>query len=517
MSRQGKKDEEIISEYSQQMKAKIFDIESKTLISLIHSQDARELGVLALERIELSCPRTKKKVVTVLDSTTSMVKVDQVGIFKEVQKALGVKDGEPVIVSPSPQPESVRYIKKKLKGIELTPAEVTSIVEDIAQNRLSEIEASAFMTAVYIHGNTLPEIVAMTKALVAGGEQLEFSKGPVVDKHSIGGINGRVTMVLVPIVAAAGLLIPKTASRSITSAAGTADSMETLANVSLSGNEIKRLTEKIGGVICWGGGVDLAPGDDKIIKIEHPLSLDPDGQVIASVMAKKSAVGAKFVVIDIPVGPDVKVDSTERAETMAKRFVEVGKRLGMRVEVVLTDGTEPIGRAFGAGLEAKYALETLEGKRFDRLAEKSCELAGLLFELAGKAPKKRGFAIAKNILQSRKAWKKMQEILKAQNGKIFSSEQIKPAKYKKVIVATADGEICRMNVRRLVEIARMAGAPADAQAGLMLTVEKGDNVTIGQPLLEIFSNNSQKLELAEKLANESTGIELEQVILKKID
>src|SRR3989338_3373018 len=344
------------TEYSQKMGVKIFDIESKALISILHEKDARELGVFPLERIELVCPRTKKRVVTVIDTTKSMVKIDQIGIFKDVQKILGLKEDDELMVSPSLQPESVRFIKKKLRGLELTPVEITAIVNDIAQNRVSEIEASAFMAAVYIHGNTLPEIVAMTKALANGGERLQLSKTPVVDKHSIGGINGRVTLVLVPIMASAGVYIPKTASRSITSAAGTADAMEVLADVELSVAQIKQITEKIGGVICWGGGVELAPGDDKIIKIEHPLSLDPEGQVIASVMAKKFAVGAKYLIIAIPVGPDMKVDNREKAEAMAKRFVEVGKRLGMKVEVALTDGTEPLGRAFGPALEAKYAL-----------------------------------------------------------------------------------------------------------------------------------------------------------------
>jgi AMP phosphorylase len=434
-----------------------------------------------------------------------------------VQKALGVRDGDQLLVSPSLQPASVKFIKKKLRGIELSPDEITAIVNDIASNRLSEIEASAFMTAVFIHGNTLPEIVAMTKALALGGDHVDIKKTPVVDKHSIGGINGRVTMVLVPIIAAAGCYIPKTASRSITSAAGTADAMEVLCDVELSVERIKAITEKIGGVIVWGGGVALAPGDDKIIKIEHPLALDPEGQVIASVMAKKFAVGAKFLVIDIPVGPDMKVESRERAETLARRFVEVGKKLSMRTEVILTDGTEPVGHAFGPALEAKVALETLEGKRFDNLGEKACELAGLLLELCGKSPAKKGMTLAKNLLKSGKASKKMQEILKAQNGRVFKSEQVKEAKLKETVLSDADGEITSISVRRLVEIARLAGAPGDLQAGVMLLVDKGNQVNRGQPLLEIHSNNPQKMALAKKLATERSGIELRKVVLERIE
>jgi acetylornithine deacetylase/succinyl-diaminopimelate desuccinylase-like protein len=285
----------------------------------------------------------------------------------------------------------------------------------------------------------------------------------------------------------------------------------------LSVERIKAITEKIGGVIVWGGGVALAPGDDKIIKIEHPLALDPEGQVIASVMAKKFAVGAKFLVIDIPVGPDMKVESRERAETLARRFVEVGKKLSMRTEVILTDGTEPVGHAFGPALEAKVALETLEGKRFDNLGEKACELAGLLLELCGKSPAKKGMTLAKNLLKSGKASKKMQEILKAQNGRVFKSEQVKEAKLKETVLSDADGEITSISVRRLVEIARLAGAPGDLQAGVMLLVDKGNQVNRGQPLLEIHSNNPQKMALAKKLATERSGIELRKVVLERIE
>ncbi|MDO8624728.1 MAG: AMP phosphorylase [Candidatus Diapherotrites archaeon] len=507
----------VATQYAQKMKAKVLDIESRTLISILHAQDCRELGVLPMERVELTSPKTKKSIVTVVDTTTSMVEPNEIGIFKDVQKELGVKDGDALMVSPSLQPQSVKFIKKKLRGLELAPEEITAIVNDIAKNRLSEIEASAFMTAVYIHGNTLPEIVAMTKALAMGGDHVDIQKKPVVDKHSIGGINGRVTMILVPIIAAAGAFIPKTASRSITSAAGTADAMEVLCDVELSVAQIKSITEKIGGVIAWGGGVSLAPGDDKIIQIEHPMALDPEGQVIASVMAKKFAVGAKFLVIDIPVGPDMKVDSRERAEALARRFVEVGKKLGMRMEVVLTDGTEPVGRAFGPALEAKVALETLEGKRFDNLGEKACELAGILLELCGKAPKKKGLVMAKNILKSGKAYQKMQEILHAQNARIFKSEQIKSAKLKETVLSDSDGEIASINVRRLVEIARLAGAPGDAQAGVMLLIDKGNSVTRGRPLMEIHSNNPQKMMLAKKLAQDASGIELHKVVLEKIE
>jgi AMP phosphorylase len=501
--------------YAQKMKVKLFDIEAGKLISVLHEIDAKELGVMPLDRIEITNTRNKKSIVTVVDTTQTMTKEDQVGVFRDVAEALGLKKNHLVIVK-SPQPESVSIIKKKIKGGTLSEKEIKQIVDDIACNKLSEIEASAFMTAVSIHGYDMDETTAMTKALVEDGNRMKLSRGPVLDKHSIGGVNGRTSLIIIPIVASLGCVIPKTASRSITSAAGTADSMEVLANVCLPIEKIKKITEKIGGVIVWGGAVELAPADDKIIKIEHPLSLDPQGQVIASVLAKKASVGAEFVVIDLPIGQGLKVDSVEKAEQMAKKFVEVGKTLGMKVEALITDGTEPCGKAFGAALEAKYALETLEGKRFDNLALKSIEIAGILLELSGKVPKGKGKETAKQALQNGSALKKMHEIIKAQGPRALYSSQIPRAKFIEKITAKHPGVIGRIGVKTLIKIARTAGAPGDKLAGVLLVAEHDSKVKKGDVLFEIHAESRQKLELAKKFALKNNPIELHSVIIEKV-
>ena len=267
--------------------------------------------------------------------------------------------------------------------------------------------------------------------------------------------------------------------------------------------------------MAWGGAVDLAPADDKIIKIEHPLSLDPEGQVIASVMAKKASVGAKYVVIDIPIGPDVKVKTREQGESMALKFIEVGKKIGMKVEVVLTNGNEPSGMAFGPALEAKYALEVLEGKFFDNLAQKSCELAGTLLELCGAERKMQGYARARKILESGKARDKFQEIIRAQGGTIMKSSDIKLAAMKTVVYSKVTGEISKVNVRNCINLARIAGAPADKMAGIMLLVHEGKVVREGEPLLEIYAENRRKLELAAEFSAATEIVEMQKIVLEK--
>ena len=502
-------------EYSQQMSVKKFNIETGKLVAILNEKDAKELGLLPLERVMITNTATGKSLNCVVDISSSVVREDEVGLFDEVAKALNVRDLSKVSVSASKKPISINYIKKKMDKRSLNEAEIREIVSDISSNRLSEIETAAFVSAVYINGLDLDETAFMTKALIDDGNTLDFGDAIVVDKHSIGGTNGRSTMVIVPIIAAAGLIIPKTSSRSITSAAGTADAVEVLAPVSLSLDRIMEITKKTGGVMAWGGAVDLAPADDKIIKIEHPLSLDPEGQVIASVMAKKASVGAKYVVIDIPIGPDVKVKTREQGESMALKFIEVGKKIGMKVEVVLTNGNEPSGMAFGPALEAKYALEVLEGKFFDNLAQKSCELAGTLLELCGAERKMQGYARARKILESGKARDKFQEIIRAQGGTIMKSSDIKLAAMKTVVYSKVTGEISKVNVRNCINLARIAGAPADKMAGIMLLVHEGKVVREGEPLLEIYAENRRKLELAAEYSAATEIVEMQKIVLEK--
>jgi AMP phosphorylase len=482
----------------------------------LHEIDAKELGVMAGDRIELLNKNNGKKCVAIADITKYSVEHDSIGLFQEVVEELKVKNGAKLTVKATETLKSAELIKKKMMGQKLSLEEIKTVVKDISDERLSEIETAAFVSAVYMKGLDLDETISMTKALIADGNRLEFGKGIVVDKHSVGGVNGRATMIVVPIVASQGLMMPKTSSRSITSAAGTADSMEVLADVNLTMDEIKQITQKIGGVISWGGAVDLAPADDKIIQVEHPLSLDPEGQVIASVLAKKASVGSKFVVIDLPVGKYVKIKDNDTALRMAKKFVQVGREVGMHVEAVITNGEEPCGLAFGAALEAKYALEVLEGKIFDNLAQKSCELAGVIFEMVGKAKPGKGYELALNALQSGNALKKMKEIIRAQGGKIYSSEDIPEAPFSREIKSGTDGIIEELNTKMLTKIARMTGAPANKTAGLMLHKKAGDKVIEGDLLVTLYAENKERLDMAEKFTLENLPFTFKKIILQTI-
>jgi AMP phosphorylase len=505
-----------MSVFSQSLKVKTFNIDSGKVICILNELDAKELGVFAGDRVEIKNKQTGKNSVAIVDVTSSMVPENSIGLFNETKDLLGVKSNQLVDVSATSMIKSVDYIKKKMRGEKLSKEELKEIVKDISENRLSDIEASAFMSAVYMKGFDLEETANMTKALIENGRRISFDVSPVVDKHSVGGVNGRATMIIVPIVISEGLYMPKTSSRSITSAAGTADAMEVLAPVDISFEKIKKITKDVGGVISWGGSVDLAPADDKIVQIEHPLALDPEGQVIASVLAKKASVGSKFVVIDLPVGIEAKIQDRKTAMRMARKFVEIGKEVGMEVEAVITNGNEPNGLAFGSALEAKYALEVLEGKRFDNLAKKSCELAGAIFELAGLSGNGKGYDKAVDILKSGRALQKMKGIIKAQGGKINSSTKVILSPMNTVFKAEEDGVIQDLNVKGFTKIARLAGAPANKLAGVLLHKEEGDKIKKGEPVYTIFAEHKVKLASAVNYAKGTPPFVLKSIVISTV-
>ncbi|MDD2836727.1 MAG: AMP phosphorylase [Methanothrix sp.] len=491
-----------------------FDIEIGQHKVMLNIVDARERGLNAGDRVRV---RTKGAATTaLLDVTMEMVKAGEIGIFTEALKDL--KNPITVDVLPAPKPASLCYIKSIMDKKKLTEEQIRTIVQDIVDNNLSEIELSAYVTASYIHNMDSEEVYYLTKAMIDTGERIHFDTHPVMDKHSIGGVPGnKVSLLVVPIVAAAGLLIPKTSSRAITGAGGTADLMEILAPVEFNAEEIKELTEKVGGVIVWGGATNIAPADDKLIKAEYALSVDPYSQMLASIMAKKGAVGADAVVVDMPVGPGTKLATSESGRTLAKDLIDLGGRLGIRVECAMTFGGSPVGRTIGPAVEVREALSVLENKEGpNSLKEKSLSLAGILLEMGGVAGRGDGYKAAEDILTSGKAHKKLMEIIEAQGGNPqVKSEEIAIGDNCEDILAPTGGYIVAFYNKRLVELARMAGAPADKKAGVIIHRKMGERVKKGEPLITICSSSDWQLESAVKDANRQMPIVVEGMLLER--
>lgn len=478
-----------------ELEAAEVDIGTRSPMVLLNRADAEELGAHPLDRVQIE--KDGRTTIGIVEVTDELVPSGQFAVTRR----LGHLTGR-VSVSLAPRPNSVAAIKKKLDDIELERDELARIVADIDANRLNDVELGAYVCGTYTNGLSLHETMHLTELMSEVGEQIAWDDPVIADKHSIGGVAGnRVTPIIIPVVAAAGVKIPKTSSRAVTSPAGTADTMEVLADVEFDLAEIRALVEETNGCIVWGGSVNLSPVDDKIIRAEMPLSIDPPGQIIASVLSKKKSAGATHVVIDIPYGEGAKVSSLDAARELAEDFKRVGDHLDLRIECTITKGEQPIGRGIGPLLEARDVLDVLAGAGPDDLRRKGTRLAQILLDLAGADES------ASALLSSGRALEKFREIIAAQGGDpSVTAADLEPGAERRVVRADRDGVVTHVNNRHISDIARRAGAPKDAGAGIYMHRRVGAAVTTGEKLFTVYAEKADKLEDAASAEERVTAV-----------
>jgi len=497
--------------------AKVLDIAKRGV--LLNRLDARSIGVLDGDRVQVINPKNGISVTAFVDTTITIAQQGTVGIYRITNDRLTANDGDGIEVREAGRPASLEYIKKKMDSGRLNKEETLAIIKDVVNDDISPAELTAFITASYINPLDMDEVEHLTRAMGETGEQIQFASKPIVDKHSIGGVPGnKISLLVVPLIAASGLKIPKTSSRAITGAGGTADLMEVLAFVEFSASEVQQMTEKVGGVIVWGGATNIAPADDRIIIQEYPFKIDARGQMLASVMAKKSAVGANLVVIDIPVGEHTKVPTVQEGRKLAREFIELGERLNMRVECALTYGDIPVGYSIGPKLEVMEALRVLEGAAEpNSFIQKSLSLAGIALEMSGKAAQGTGAAMAQELLSKGKALEKFKKIIEIQGGdpKIKSGD-ITPGEHQFVVKAPTSGYVIEMNNKSLITLARIAGAPHDRGAGILLHAKKGKLIKAGEPLFSIYADRSWRLQKALEEGRRLMPVLVEGMLLDRI-
>lgn len=460
----------------------------------VHPQDMINVKTLSKNPVELAA------VVDVIEG--KLVKEKEVAISSELKKRLKVRVNEKVEINMMTPPKSMDFIKKKMEGKVLTGKEINSIIKDIVNNSLSDSEIALFVVSMDKYGMNMEETIALIKAIKKTGKSLKFREKLVADKHSIGGVPGnRTTPVVVSICAAAGLIFPKNSSRAITSAAGTSDVIEAVAKVEFSIKELKKIVKKAGACLVWGGSIGLVPADSKIIRIEKSLKIDPQAQLIASIMSKKLAAGSKYIIIDIPYGNGAKVDKSE-ALNLKKKFEYLGRYFKIKVKCVLTDGSQPIGRGIGPVLELEDVIKILNpGEKGPKdLEEKSVFLAGEILEMTGKAEKGKGKKLALEIIASGKAFEKFEEIIKAQSG---SLEKLEGKSLTHDIVARKSGKIKKIDNSEITSLARAAGCPMDKFSGVYLHKKKGDSVKKGEKIMTIHAESKLRLRSAVKYYKEN--------------
>ncbi|MFA6080794.1 MAG: thymidine phosphorylase [Patescibacteria group bacterium] len=397
---------------------------------------------------------------------------------------------------------AINAIQKKLLGKKLSYRETFAVMDEIAHEKLSDVLTTYFVASSFKEGYSPQELYFFTKAMVETGNKLKF-KGIVADKHSVGGVAGtRTTMIIVPIIAAAGFQIPKISSRAITTPAGTADVMEAIASVEFTPKQITKIINEVGGCIAWNGKLGIAPADDIIIRVEEPLSFESFDKIIISVMAKKIAAGTTHLVLDIPIGKTAKIHRFSEGENVARKFEDLAVRFGIKVICDINETLEPAGRGIGPILEARDVLYVLEQKtdRPLRLEAKSLRLAGKLLDLCYKEKRinKNGEDEAKKILESGAALKKFQQIVKAQGGDHkICSDSLSLADNKFDFHSHTSGKIKDINNYNLSTIAKILGSPNDKKAGIYLLKKLDHSVGKDEHIFTLYSEDKYRLKEAE--------------------
>ncbi len=469
-------------------------------IVVLNEADAKELGVRSLDRVRLQAG--KYELTAIVNTTFGFLREGELGVYQEVQDQLNLSEDDHVEATAASSPPSLLHIRTKLRGQNLSMTELREIVRDVIDGKLSEAEIASFVVGLHSYGMSPDEAYGLSLAMVETGKRLQIEARQIADKHSIGGVPGdKTTLLVVPTVSACGLTIPKTSSRAITSAAGTADRAEILMPVEFSADEVRRIVDRTKGCIIWGGSLDLAPADDMFIQVEHPLSIDP--LLLPSILSKKKAVNANIVVIDIPCGRGAKVKTIGEARMLARDFMNLGSRFDMILRCAITYGDQPVGHCIGPALEAREALEVImRRKSTPDLVDKAADIAEMILQMAGISGD--GQSLAMETIRSGKAERKLREIISEQGGNPKIMPEDIPVGAQNVdILSDKSGYVFWINNSALVRLARLAGSPKDKGAGIIIHKKIGDAVTEGERLYTLYADRETKLAEAEQVARDA--------------
>ncbi|MBV0933138.1 thymidine phosphorylase family protein [Marinobacterium weihaiense] len=476
-----------------------------TLYLPAHSHVCRSEGFDSLSRVLVTTHQGRHLITSLNIITSDLLGDDEVGFSDSAWERLQLASQDPIWLSHPKPVQSLSHVRAKVYGHELDDLQFQSIINDIVDGRYAEVHLAAFITACGDDSLSDREITSLTQAMVKSGSTLDWQLPLVVDKHCVGGLPGnRTTPIVVSILTACGLTVPKTSSRAITSPAGTADTMETLTDVSLTLEQMRDVVSREGGCLAWGGAMRLSPADDMLIQVERALDIDSEGQLIASVLSKKIAAGATHVLIDIPVGPTAKVRSRDAGERLAESFRAVAANLGLTLEILFTDGSQPVGRGIGPALEAHDLLAVLQRmpNAPQDLRTRAAQVAGAMLAMVRDISAEEGTHLAEETLDSGAAWDKFQAICAAQGGLRMPPV----ASYRYALVAEHAGTVSRIDNRLLAKIAKLAGAPADPAAGVEICVKLGDQVACQDILLMIHAENAGELNYAVEYLNDHTQV-----------
>lgn len=433
--------------------------------------------------------------------------LDEIGLNEDALKALNMSEGTEVHVSMAAPSLSAQSLRRKIAGEILTSSEYMDIIKDIASGRYSKMDIAAFLVAC-TSSMSATELVSFTEALVAQKVLHWDEKSMVVDQHCLGGVPANKTdLVILAIVSAYGLPIAKTCIRSLTSCAGVADTMGVLANVDYNTSKFQKLVRANNGAIVNYDVLEETKVNHLLHDVRSQLGINQNELVIASILAMMISSGVSHLVLDVPVGENARVHSTNEAIRIRKQVEYIGDMLGLSIDVVITDGSEPIGNGIGAVLEARDVMKILRNKEdapID-LKEKSLFLAGRVLEFDPQLRGGQGYAVAKEILENGRALEAFQRIVNAQG----VHEVPALGQYVREVVAPYDGIVSAVNNTIINKIGVYAGATQCLGSGVDLNKKIGDKVKAGDVLYTIYSCNVADFDVVSQLVEQDNGYLIE--------
>jgi AMP phosphorylase len=485
----------------------------EALVVLLNELDASEFGVNIGDRVSIELTGRNKEVIVTVDTTSSLVDEGEAGFFEDVWDKYEIKFGEIVKIVILPQSEAIDCIRKKLLGGKLNYKEIYSIINDISYDKLGSILTTYYAAAGYSPGFDEEEMFYMTKAMASSGEILKFD-GIVADKHSIGGVAGKgITPIVVPIVACIdGIKVPNTSTRAITSASATTDMLEVIMPMTFKKDELENFIIKCNAFMVWGGGLDLAPADDKIIQVQKPIGIESIDKFVCSIVAKKVAQGVNHVVFDVPVGKGAKIESEEEFEKVKSTFERVCSKFDIKVSIFRRNVNGIDGFAVGPTLECREFLRVFERdeRRSIQLEEDALKIAGDLIELCGKAEKGKGYIKAKQILESGDAFDKLREVIKIQGGsEKVSSNTLEIGGIAHEVKSVKDGIMVNIDNKAVFDVCRSLGNPRIKEAGIYFHKKPGDKVSIGDRLITLYATSDIRMNLGIKVLDDEKVFEIQ--------
>lgn len=418
---------------------------------------------------------------------------------------------------------AVDLIQKKRDGLELTTQEIEWLISGYANGSIPDYQMSAFAMAVYFKGMSTRETKDLTMCMVATGDQIDLSAIPGVktDKHSTGGVGDKVTLILAPLVASFGVPVAKMSGRGLGHTGGTLDKLEAIKGYQIdrSQDEFIKQVQDI--------GLSVIGQSDKLVKADKLLyalrdvtaTVDIIPLIASSVMSKKIAAGADSILLDVTVGDGAFMKTIEDAEKLSRLMVDLGKEVGRKTVAVITNMSQPLGRAIGNRLEVLEAIEIMQGKGREDISDFICELGQLMLELAGVS---KPLTEIREHLISGPALHKFEEMIAYQGGDLEDLYRLSQAKYQTEILSPMEGYITELPALEFGLLAMRLGAgravksdTLDYESGIVFDRKIGDFVAKGDKIATIYSNQVlDKKVLTEFEKNVKIG--LEQLEIKEI-